>query len=128
MLLQAIAVRVSRSCSLAAPERGRSVRISGPPRGGDGRRLTRGLPVWRWLGHQGASAQVYKRKDPAGVDEVELLENLFDCLCSTLLEGDNRPRFLKAEGVELMIILIKSVWLAPDRPAIVSPSSGDQLT
>ena len=86
------------------------------------------MPVWRWRGHQGASAQVYKRKDPAGVDEVELLENLFDCLCSTLLEGDNRPRFLKAEGVELMIILIKSVWLDPDRPAIVSPSSGDQLT
>jgi len=55
------------------------------------------------------AVQVYKRKDPASADEVELLENLFDCLCSALLEGDNRPRFLQSEGVELMVILIKCV-------------------
>jgi len=55
------------------------------------------------------AVQVYKRKDPTSADEVELLENFFDCLCSALLEGDNRPRLLQSEGVELMVILIKCV-------------------
>ena len=55
----------------------------------------------------------YKRHDPAVAEEVasisfsinhshflsqvELMENLFDCLCSLMLEVTNRERFLKGE-------------------------------
>jgi beta-catenin-like protein 1 len=42
-------------------------------------------------------------------DETEMAENLFDCLCSCLLEGENKEKFLEAEGVELMTIMTKLV-------------------
>lgn len=43
---------------------------------------------------------MYKSKDPKTQDEEEMLENLFDCLCCLVMP-------LKAEGVELMIIIMK---------------------
>ncbi|XP_059451271.1 uncharacterized protein LOC132182082, partial [Corylus avellana] len=50
---------------------------------------------------------MYKSKDPKSSDEEEMLENLFDCLCCLLMPLENKERFLKAEGVELMIIIMK---------------------
>ncbi|GMH11286.1 hypothetical protein Nepgr_013127 [Nepenthes gracilis] len=50
---------------------------------------------------------MYKSKDPKSSDEEEMLENLFDCLCCLLMPLENKERFVKAEGVELMIIIIK---------------------
>lgn len=50
---------------------------------------------------------MYKSKDPRSQDEEEMLENLFDCLCCLLMPLENKERFLKAEGVELMIIIMK---------------------
>ncbi|GAV61715.1 DUF1716 domain-containing protein [Cephalotus follicularis] len=50
---------------------------------------------------------VYKAKDPKTLDEEEMLENLFDCLCCLLMPLENKERFVKAEGVELMIIIMK---------------------
>ncbi|PQM40346.1 beta-catenin-like protein 1 [Prunus yedoensis var. nudiflora] len=50
---------------------------------------------------------MYKSKDPKSSDEAEMLENLFDCLCCLLMPLENKERFVKAEGVELMIIIIK---------------------
>jgi len=49
----------------------------------------------------------YKRHDPAVAEEVELMENLFDCLCSLMLEVTNRERFLKGEGLQLMNLMLR---------------------
>ncbi|OMP07911.1 Armadillo-like helical [Corchorus olitorius] len=50
---------------------------------------------------------LYKSKDPKTSDEEEMLENLFDCLCCLLMPLENKEKFIKAEGVELMIIIMK---------------------
>ncbi|GAB2211389.1 hypothetical protein Drorol1_Dr00024701 [Drosera rotundifolia] len=50
---------------------------------------------------------MYKSKDPKSSEEEEMLENLFDCLCCLLMPLENKERFVKAEGVELMIIIMK---------------------
>ena len=49
----------------------------------------------------------YKRHDPTVSEEVEMMENLFDCLCSLLLEAENRTRFLKGEGLQLMNLMLR---------------------
>ncbi|RWS28353.1 beta-catenin-like protein 1 [Leptotrombidium deliense] len=50
----------------------------------------------------------YKRHDPSTSDEHEYMENLFDCLCSSLLCCyENRDLFFKGEGIELMNLIIK---------------------
>merc|ERR1719445_2234103 len=49
----------------------------------------------------------YKRHDPRQSEEIEMMENLFDCLCSLLLENDNRDRFLKGEGLQLMNLMLR---------------------
>ncbi|KAF9931991.1 hypothetical protein FBU30_009170 [Linnemannia zychae] len=54
----------------------------------------------------------YKRKDPKDDDEIELLENLFDGLCSALIERENKRLFLEGEGIELMVIMIKEKKMA----------------
>lgn len=53
------------------------------------------------------SLSKYISKDPEEADEVEYMENLFGGLCTSL--GDERVKsvFLKAEGIELMLIMIK---------------------
>lgn len=55
---------------------------------------------------------MYKSRDPKTTDEEEMLENLFDCLCSVVMPTENKDRFVKAEGVELMIIIMKQKRLA----------------
>ncbi|KAI4389358.1 hypothetical protein MLD38_001590 [Melastoma candidum] len=50
---------------------------------------------------------MYKSRDPKTGDEEEMVENLFDCLCCLLMPLENKERFVKAEGVELMIIIMK---------------------
>ena len=54
----------------------------------------------------------YKSRDPKTSEEEEMLENLFDSLCSVVMPTDNKDRFVKAEGVELMIIIMKQKRLA----------------
>ncbi|KAJ8442199.1 hypothetical protein Cgig2_005139 [Carnegiea gigantea] len=55
---------------------------------------------------------MYKSKDPKSSEEEEMVENLFDCLCCLLMPLENKERFVKAEGVELMIIIMKQKKLA----------------
>lgn len=55
---------------------------------------------------------LYKSKDPKTGEEEEMLENLFGCLCSVVMPMENKERFVKAEGVELMIIIMKQKRLA----------------
>lgn len=52
------------------------------------------------------SVAMYKSRDPKSSDEEEMVENLFDCLCCLLMPLENKEKFLKAEGVELMIIIM----------------------
>lgn len=74
--------------------------------------------------------QTYRKRDPASGDETEFLENLFDILCSCLsspLPSTSSPStstpslpppistphpvktsFLENEGIELMLLLLKS--------------------
>jgi len=49
----------------------------------------------------------YKRHDPNQQEEFEFMENLFNCLCSLLLEKDNRDRFLNGEGLQLMNLMLR---------------------
>lgn len=49
----------------------------------------------------------YKRHDPAQQEEGEFMENLFNCLCSLLLEPSNRDRFLQGEGLQLMNLMLR---------------------
>lgn len=50
---------------------------------------------------------MYKLKDFKILEEEEMVENLFDCLCCLLMFLENKERFVKVEGVELMIIIMK---------------------
>ncbi|XP_018578681.1 beta-catenin-like protein 1 [Anoplophora glabripennis] len=49
----------------------------------------------------------YKRHDPNSAEEHELMENLFNCLCSALMVVTNRDRFLKGEGLQLMNLMLR---------------------
>lgn len=52
--------------------------------------------------------QYYKRHDPVTADEEEFMENLFNCLCSSLLLNlKNRELFYQGEGIELMNLILK---------------------
>ena len=41
------------------------------------------------------------------LQEGELMENLFNSLCSLLLEKENRDRFLQGEGIQLMNLMLR---------------------
>ena len=62
--------------------------------------------------------QAYKRHDPNNAEEIEYMANLFNCMCSALLCVANRERFLKGEGLQLMILMLRSV--ATSRLCLVS--------
>jgi len=49
----------------------------------------------------------YKRHNPKTAEEQEMMENLFNCLCSLLLHVPNRDRFLKGEGLQLMNLMLR---------------------
>ncbi|KAF5307784.1 hypothetical protein FQR65_LT06655 [Abscondita terminalis] len=49
----------------------------------------------------------YKRHDPATAEEHELMENLFNSLCSALMVMPNRERFLRGEGLQLMNLMLR---------------------
>uniref|UniRef100_A0A8C5QLG5 Beta-catenin-like protein 1 N-terminal domain-containing protein n=1 Tax=Leptobrachium leishanense TaxID=445787 RepID=A0A8C5QLG5_9ANUR len=50
---------------------------------------------------------VFKRHDPSTAEEQEMMENLFDALCSCLMISSNRERFLKGEGLQLMNLMLR---------------------
>lgn len=49
----------------------------------------------------------YKRHDPSSAEELEFMENLFNCLCSALMVVANRDKFLKGEGLQLMNLMLR---------------------
>ncbi|KAI0320799.1 DUF1716-domain-containing protein [Amylostereum chailletii] len=52
-------------------------------------------------------ASQFRRRDPVDADETEFMENIFDSLCSALGEPEVKELFLKSEGVDLMILIMK---------------------
>ena len=58
------------------------------------------------------SLAYYKKRDPHSIDEIELMENLFDCLSSSLMHTPNRDKFLRGEGLQLMRLMLQSKKLA----------------
>jgi beta-catenin-like protein 1 len=55
---------------------------------------------------------IYKRHDPVSDEEKEYMENLFNCLCSSLLAKENRANFLKGEGCQLMNLMLREKKLS----------------
>jgi hypothetical protein len=53
--------------------------------------------------------QHFRRRDPTDADEAEFMENVFDSLCSALAESEIKDLFLKSEGVDLMVLMMKYV-------------------
>lgn len=49
----------------------------------------------------------YKRHDPQSAEEQEMMENLFNVLCSSLSLSINREKFLKGEGLQLMNLMLR---------------------
>lgn len=49
----------------------------------------------------------YRRRAPEGAEEQEFVENVFDSLCLVLSIAANKQLFVQAEGVELMVLLMK---------------------
>ena len=45
--------------------------------------------------------------DPKTGEEQEMMENLFDCVCSSLIHVPNRDKFLKGEGLQLMNLMLR---------------------
>lgn len=50
----------------------------------------------------------YRKTDPPTADEEEYVENLFNSLCTCLMSNENKEVFRKSQGLELMLIMIKS--------------------
>ncbi|KAK9515700.1 hypothetical protein VZT92_026326 [Zoarces viviparus] len=50
---------------------------------------------------------VFKRHNPSTAEEQEMMENLFDSLCSCLMLPTNRDRFLRGEGLQLMNLMLR---------------------
>ncbi|KAI0254679.1 DUF1716-domain-containing protein [Lactifluus subvellereus] len=60
-------------------------------------------------------ASQFRRRDPADADEAEFMENVFDTLCSALAEAEIKDLFLKSEGVDLMVLMMKDKMQARSR-------------
>nr|KAG5712178.1 hypothetical protein BaRGS_014528 [Batillaria attramentaria] len=56
--------------------------------------------------------KTYKRHDPSGKEELEYMENLFNCMCSALMFSNNRARFLRGEGLQLMNLMLREKKLS----------------
>ncbi|EFJ40460.1 hypothetical protein VOLCADRAFT_69464, partial [Volvox carteri f. nagariensis] len=50
----------------------------------------------------------YKSKDPSVGEEEEYMQNCFDVLCACLMQQVHKAAFVKAEGVELMQLMLQS--------------------
>lgn len=78
--------------------------------------LLSGSPVRMLMGQQDGielllrSIFYFRRRKPEGNEEKEMLENLFDCLCYSLMEKKNQELFRTLEGFELMILLVKKKY------------------
>lgn len=58
----------------------------------------------------------YRKRDPAkDSEEEEFVENVFDCLTAVVDEEDGKQQFVKAEGVELCLIMLREGKMSKPR-------------
>ncbi|EKX52315.1 hypothetical protein GUITHDRAFT_65479 [Guillardia theta CCMP2712] len=50
----------------------------------------------------------WKKKDPKDSDESEMIQNLFDSICSCVMVPENLAAFVEGEGIELMVIMLQA--------------------
>ncbi|KAF7332093.1 DUF1716 domain-containing protein [Mycena kentingensis (nom. inval.)] len=50
----------------------------------------------------------FRLRDPVDADETEFMENVFDTLCSSLSEEANKALFIKSEGPDLLVLMMKA--------------------
>ncbi|GFR75921.1 beta-catenin-like protein 1 [Elysia marginata] len=55
---------------------------------------------------------LFKKQDPSSKDEMELMENLFNSMCSALAFPPNKSRFLRGEGLQLMNLMLREKKLS----------------
>jgi hypothetical protein len=48
-----------------------------------------------------------RKYDPSSLEEQECVQNMFQCICSVLLDPVHQDLFRKGEGIELMVRIIK---------------------
>lgn len=56
---------------------------------------------------------MYKGREPASSDEEEMVANLFDAMCWVVMTPENKEKFVQAEGIELMLLVIKVCSRSP---------------
>ncbi|TXT10678.1 hypothetical protein VHUM_02183 [Vanrija humicola] len=57
----------------------------------------------------------YRRRDPREAEEEEFMENTFNCLVSLVSQPEGKEQFVEAEGVELMIMMLKENKMSRSR-------------
>jgi len=56
----------------------------------------------------------YRKKEPVDTEEAEYVSNMFDCLCSLMLVKEHQDILGKAQGLELMIRMMREQkYVAP---------------
>eukprot|EP01132_Coremiostelium_polycephalum_P007436 gene7436-9138_t len=50
----------------------------------------------------------YKKNQPGSLEETEMVENIFTSLCASLFDEHNKKLFIKFEGIQLMLLIIKN--------------------
>eukprot|EP01028_Stygiella_incarcerata_P013763 TRINITY_DN8404_c0_g1_i1.p1 TRINITY_DN8404_c0_g1~~TRINITY_DN8404_c0_g1_i1.p1 ORF type:complete len:552 (+),score=166.34 TRINITY_DN8404_c0_g1_i1:159-1814(+) len=50
----------------------------------------------------------FRKRDPSSGEEMEAMENIFDCICCLLLHQENKHIFREMEGFELLLLLIRT--------------------
>ncbi|BEI86139.1 hypothetical protein CcaverHIS002_0604260 [Cutaneotrichosporon cavernicola] len=54
----------------------------------------------------------YRKTEPKDSEEQEFMENIVDCLCSLVSTSKGRELFFEAEGVELLLLILKKKQLS----------------
>ena len=58
----------------------------------------------------------YRKRDPAkGTEEEEYVENIFDAITCCVDDREAKDQFLEAEGVELILLMVKAGNMSKDR-------------
>ena len=69
----------------------------------------------------------WKKKDPKDSDESEMIQNLFDSICSCVMVPENLAAFVEGEGIELMVIMLQARKFAARCALKVSLVLGSRL-
>lgn len=60
----------------------------------------------------------FRKRDPESYEEQECVQNMFQAICSVLLEFEHKELFRKGEGIELMLKIIKEQKYATSKDVL----------